>query len=226
MASPLEILRQRNAAKGKPAKLTGAQKGGIAGGSIVAGILAAIYVAEGGYVNDPADRGGPTNYGITEAVARQNGYMGDMRRFPKHCYGDITVCSDKIYVDQYISKPGFTPMLTLEPAVAKELIDTGVNMGPAKSAVFFQASLNVLCKAKLTVDGNVGPQTINAYANCQREVGPVKLCVTMLNALDGAQKRRYDGIVARDPSQKRFYRGWINHRIGNVKRSECQRSAA
>jgi lysozyme family protein len=43
-------------------------------------LIDALIDREGGYVNHPADRGGPTRYGITEAVARAHGYAGAMAR--------------------------------------------------------------------------------------------------------------------------------------------------
>ncbi len=44
--------------------------------------LEELIKREGGYVNNPADRGGATKYGITEAVARANGYKGNMKDLP------------------------------------------------------------------------------------------------------------------------------------------------
>ena len=42
-------------------------------------LVEALIDREGGYVNHPADRGGATCFGITEAVARAHGYGGAMR---------------------------------------------------------------------------------------------------------------------------------------------------
>ncbi|MGT3216592.1 glycosyl hydrolase 108 family protein, partial [Yersinia enterocolitica] len=46
-------------------------------------IFDAILGKEGGYVNHPDDKGGPTRWGITQKVARAHGYMGDMRNLPR-----------------------------------------------------------------------------------------------------------------------------------------------
>lgn len=76
---------------------------------------------EGGYVNNPADRGGATKYGITEAVARANGFKGNMRDLPL----DV---AKAIYRKQYWIEPRFDQVNTLSSAVAEELLDTGVNL--------------------------------------------------------------------------------------------------
>ena len=41
-----------------------------------------VLMHEGGYSDHAADPGGKTMYGITEAVAREVGYRGDMRELP------------------------------------------------------------------------------------------------------------------------------------------------
>ena len=46
-------------------------------------LVEALIEREGGYSNHPADKGGPTCFGITEAVARAHGYRGAMRSLPR-----------------------------------------------------------------------------------------------------------------------------------------------
>lgn len=52
-------------------------------------IFNAILGKEGGYVNHPDDKGGPTNWGITQAVARAHGFTGDMRNLTRQQALDI-----------------------------------------------------------------------------------------------------------------------------------------
>lgn len=183
-------------------------------GAAIAMILAAIFAAEGGYVNDPVDPGGETNFGITKRVAVAHGYTGPMRNLPKDKAG-------RIYVSTYIEKPGFMPMVEIEPAVAEELVDTAANMGPARPSRWFQQSLNEVCGSGIGVDGKVGRATIGAYQSCQFRMGSKGLCVRILDRLDAKQPAEYDRLVRVNPALIRFRRGWQNHRVGNVSRAKC-----
>ncbi|UPT53065.1 glycosyl hydrolase [Synechococcus phage Yong-M3-232] len=182
-------------------------------GTAVAAIIAAVFAVEGGFVDHKDDPGGATNMGITERVARQHGYSGDMR--------DLT--RDKafaIYERDYIERPGYLPLITIDKAVAEEVIDTAVNMGPARPSRYFQRAVNEVCNTTLTIDGRIGPITVKAWADCRANLGP-KACVRMLDSLDRQQEAEYDRLVRVNPRLRVFYRGWINHRIGNVDRSRC-----
>lgn len=183
-------------------------------------IIAAVFAVEGGYVNDPADPGGATNHGVTEAVAREHGYTGDMRDFPKTCEIEGEVCAESIYRTDYIDKPGFTPLVYIDPVVAEEVIDTAVNMGPSRPSRYFQRALNEVCGTFVAVDGKVGPSTVGTWLICRLEKGPAA-CVAMLDALDRQQEAEYDRLVRVNPRLSRFRKGWQNHRIRNVDRAEC-----
>ena len=50
-----------------------------------------VLKVEGGYVNDPSDSGGETNWGITKRVALKNDYTGAMRDMPKSLASEIYV---------------------------------------------------------------------------------------------------------------------------------------
>ncbi|SBL83892.1 Predicted lysozyme (DUF847) [Klebsiella oxytoca] len=96
-----------------------------------------ILEKEGRYVNNPNDKGGPTNWGITQAVANAHGYTGDMRNLTRAQALDI-------YEADYWYGPRFDQVAALSPDIAAELCDTGVNMGPVVAAKFLQRTLNVM----------------------------------------------------------------------------------
>lgn len=99
---------------------------------------------EGGYVNNPADPGGETMYGITQRVAKANGYMGAMKDLPlatakaiaKKCYWDVTRCDE------------------LDPRVAFQMFDITYNGGHAVQ--WLQKAVGA------TPDGILGNATITA----------------------------------------------------------------
>jgi lysozyme family protein len=161
------------------------------------------------FTDDPADRGGPTRWGITEAVARANGYTGDMRTLPR----DVAF---GIYRRRYVIEPRFSDVMALDPSIGAELVDTGVNMGQDVAAAFLQRWLNAFTDgrryASLKVDGNIGNITLDALRAFLRWRGPMGT-TALLRGLNGSQSARYLDLTERDPSQRRFAFGWISNRV-------------
>lgn len=210
-------------AKDKTPSDGGGKQKAAAGGLLalaLAGIIGAVYSDEGGFVNNPRDPGGATNYGVTEIVAREEGFRGNMRDFPMHCSATAQVCADAIYIRNYIERPGYMPLVSIEPAIADEMVNTAVNMGGPRPSRWFQESLNEL-GVPVIVDGKIGPASIAGYRVLQRTDGKVAACVQMLDKLDWKQQAEYGRLVARNPKLRVFYKGWITHRIGNVNRRDC-----
>lgn len=166
---------------------------------------------EGGYVNNPADRGGATKYGITQAVARENGWKGNMKDLPLEV-------AKSIYRKQYWLEPRFDQVNALSPSVAEELLDTGVNCGPNFAKPLLQRALNLLNNqgkagwSNLKVDGVYGSSTLGALKTYLSKRGKdgEKVLVRVLNIMQG---QRYIEICERNPSQEQFFYGWIVHRI-------------
>lgn len=166
---------------------------------------------EGGYVNNPADRGGATKYGITEAVARTNGFKGNMKDLPL----DV---AKAIYKKQYWTSPRFDQVNTISSLVAEELLDTGVNCGTGFAKPLLQRALNLLNNqgkvgwTDLSVDGIYGPATLNALKIYLAKRGKDGETV-LLRVLNIMQGQRYIEICERNPAQEQFFYGWIVNRV-------------
>lgn len=149
---------------------------------------------EGGFVNDPVDKGGATNMGITIATWRKVGYDKD---------GDVDIDVQDM---KLLDKKDFERVLRIywdrwkadkinNQSLANILVDWVWGSG-AWGIKIPQRILNV------AQDGIVGKGTLAAVNSAD----PQKL----FNQLYAARINFLDGIVVRNPSQKRFIKGWKN----------------
>lgn len=173
-------------------------------------LINGVIDREGGYVHHPADRGGATRWGITEAVARANGYAGDMRHFAREA---ATV----IYRRIYWQRPRIDDVAQRAPSIAAELFDTGVNMGPAVAVAFLQRALNALNRGArdypdILLDGRIGPQTLGALDGFLATRGAAGETV-LLKALEALQGERYVSLAERRPANEAFLYGWLANRL-------------
>ncbi len=162
-------------------------------GASIDSMIDALIKREGGYVNHPADRGGPTNYGITrQTLAAWRGRPVTSDEVKSLTRAEAA----EIYRASYYFGPSID---TLPAAIQAHVFDIAVNCGPRTSIKLLQRALNCL-GACLKEDGLLGPATraaVAAYAasNINRELVGVRL-------------RFYDDIVANDPRQRVFLDGW------------------
>lgn len=135
---------------------------------------------EGAYSNHSADPGGETMWGVTIAVARANGYTGNMRDLSQDVARRIYKAAywDKVQADALPAK------------VRYAVFDAAVNSGPGQAARWLQRALGV------ADDGRIGPITV-AYA---KQADPEALAMKML-----AQRLRF---MTKLTAWSSFSRGW------------------
>lgn len=171
----------------------------------------ALIAVEGGYVNDSRDAGGETNWGVTEAVARQNGYIGTMKDMPRSVAKDI-------YIRRYWVLPGFDKVATISEPIAAELLDTGVNMGPTWATMFLQRSLNAFSRngadyPMIPVDGKCGAGTLGTLQSYMRSRGRSNGEAVLLKAMNALQGARYIELTEQRTQNASFTYGWFAQRV-------------
>ncbi|MFZ5747676.1 MAG: glycoside hydrolase family 108 protein [Pseudomonadota bacterium] len=182
---------------------------------------------EGGYSNDPADRGGATRYGISLRFLKAEGKIdldGDgIADFDLDFDGDIDGADiRKLSRDdaRYLYQRCFWRPLDCDSypvPLGEALFDQAVNGGLRAAGKLLQSALNDLtsvrrsapgCPAPLKEDGAIGMRTRAALDWCLQQGGVGMAGV--IAAYRRAAADRYRAIVAADPTQQRFLRGWLN----------------
>lgn len=176
----------------------------------IASIIEGVINREKGYVNNPKDRGGETNWGITIATARRHGYTGAM------C--DLTRDeAARIYLSEFVTQPGFNKVVAINAEIGEELVDSGVNCGPGRPGPWLQRMLNLMNReAKLfpdlVVDGQLGPATLAALKSvlAHRGADGVRVILRALNCMQGAY---YVEITEKRAANEQFFFGWMLNRV-------------
>jgi lysozyme family protein len=153
-------------------------------------VIEDVLRREGGYVDHPADRGGCTNHGITQAT------LADYRGTPVSCTDVRTLTIDearRIYRRLYVEGPGFH-LLTDGPLQAL-LVDYAVHSGPRRAVQALQRVVGT------STDGVLGPQTVAAIERIGADM-----------ARRGVLRLRGEwiaGILQHQPDQRVFAAGWL-----------------
>lgn len=106
---------------------------------------------EGGYVNHPQDKGGPTKYGITQRMAREKGYSGNMKYLRKGF-------ARNVYYDEFWLRVRGDKLWEIDKQLACMVFDFSVTSGIDDACETVQRFVNEhsFMLLPLKIDGNLG----------------------------------------------------------------------
>lgn len=171
------------------------------------GIIAAKVNIEAGYVNNSNDLGGPTNFGITQATAREWGYTGDMRNLTR-------ALALEIYKKGWWDRMRLDQILAWNPLLADRMFDFGINAGRANCIKSLQRILNVLNRqgklyADIDADGGIGTLTMTALNGFLKARG-LDGFNRLMFALTSHQVAYYTEISEKRVQNEEFTYGWYD----------------
>ncbi|MEP5761116.1 MAG: holin-associated N-acetylmuramidase [Litoreibacter sp.] len=171
-------------------------------------IARAIVQREGGFVNDPDDPGGATQFGVTIHTMRRLGL--DLNRDGKVNIADVRALTREqaveIFVDHYFNRPGIS---ALPEVLHASVFDMYVNAGA--NAVKILQNLLADMGFDIARDGKIGPQTIriahDAYHDAPKHLS---------DAYGISRRDYYYALADRRPASRKYARrrdggkgGWI-----------------
>jgi lysozyme family protein len=169
----------------------------------IAQLISAVIAKEGGYVNHPNDRGGPTKYGITRKTYAD--YIGNQGNGTQPTPAQIKAISKalaaEIYKKLYYIRPNIN---MLNEAVQPIVFDMAVNHGPERAITLLQRELAENGYSIGAIDGIIGKKTLAATDKAIAAQGAY-----FINYLVNRRITFYRHIIENDPTQAAFKDGWF-----------------
>jgi lysozyme family protein len=175
-------------------------------------IANAIVAREGGYVNDPDDPGGATNFGVTVHTMRKLGLdlTGDGSVDAQDVRKLTRAQAVQIFIRHYFERPRIGE---LPEALQASVFDMYVNAGG--NAVRLLQQLLRDMGHKVSIDGALGPQSIAATHAAMRDA-PLHL----VDAYGVARRNYYFRLADRRPASRKYARARNGTKGGWIRRAE------
>lgn len=171
-----------------------------------------IVAREGGFVNDPDDPGGATNFGVTIHTMRRLGLdlTGDGVIDVQDVRALTRAQAVEIFITHYWARPRINALpQPLQPSVFDMYVNAGAN------AVRILQRLLDDMGHEIAVDGVIGPQTIRA-AHLATEAAPEHIA----DAYGIARRDYYYALGDRRPASRKFARRRDGGKGGWIRRAE------
>lgn len=176
---------------------------------------------EGGYVDDPVDRGGETHRGVARKFNPDWEGWALVDRLKRENPQNFKAVINENVELSLLAKELFRVRYWVpirgdeirDQHIANKVFDTGVNQGVARSVRYLQVGLNRLNRnekdyADIQVDGKFGDRTLATIGEfLELEKGRPDYLLKLLNLMQAAH---YLDVMNRDSTQERFARGWLN----------------
>lgn len=164
---------------------------------------------EGGWVSDPKDLGGETNFGISTLIIQREGITNAQLGLP---VGNPVIdgrapgwlqtmkveAAERIYRQLFWDRYGYAGIA--DQLVATKVFDCAVNCGPSRAHAMAQRAA-AQCGAPCDVDGILGPDTFKAINASEPRA--------FVTAFAAEMRAHYERIIIARPANEKFRSNWM-----------------
>jgi len=153
---------------------------------------------EGGYSNNPSDRGGETNFGISKRFLDS---LPDDEPLKIKPLKEFTIPdAEYLYKKYFWDSSKFTNVVN--PQIRIKFFDMAVNLGTKEASLLLQKAYNELYPdTHIKEDGIIGEKSINAINFCNY--------LALYNTYVDLIIKYYKQLVINHAEQEKFLKGWL-----------------